>query len=361
MISIPGKYYDGKSSLAVEAYLIGDSKGNIRVEQVTTGLGLVSAGPDRLRISPRLANTPRYLYFPEGGKFETLDNMAVDGLLKLFEHRSWLDRVHLLESRKRYCFIALAVLVFFMWGSVRYAVPLISETLAFRLPGKVLKYAGSQTLTFLDRSILKPSQLAKAEKERLLNHFQPLVDTHADRGLKIYFRKGGALGPNAFALPNGIIIFTDEMVRTAEHDDELLAVLAHEAGHVVYRHGMRTVIQDSLLGFVLLAMTGDVSGSSELFLGLPVLLTEMAYSRAFEHQADQYALDWLRERKIPTVHFVRLMERIEQKMKILFEDSEKKWVSYLSSHPGIKERIEPFLASHNLLDKKEDSTLKDPP
>ena len=342
MISIPGKYYDGKSSLAVEAYFIGDSNGNIRVEQVNTGLALVSAGLDRLRISPRLANTPRYLYFPDGGKFETLDNMAVDGLLKLFKQRSWLDGVHLLESRKRYVFIALAILVFFIWGSVRYAVPLVSETLAFSLPEQALKYAGSQTLTLLDRSILKPSQLAKAEKEKILNHFQQLVDTHVDLGLKIYFRKGGSLGPNAFALPNGVIIFTDEMVQTAEHDDELLAVLAHETGHVVHRHGMRTVIQDSLLGFVLLAMTGDVSGSSELFLGLPVLLTEMAYSREFEREADQYALDWLREKKIPTIHFVRLMERIEQKMKIILAGSDKKWVSYLSSHPGIQERIKPF-------------------
>ena len=342
MISIPGKYYDGKSSLAVEAYFLGDSNGNTRVEQVNIGNVLVSASLDQLRISPRLANTPRYFYFPDGGKFETYDNMAVDGLLKLFEHRSWLDMVHLLESRNRYVFIALAILVFFIWGSVRYAVPVISETLAFRLPVKALKYSGSHTLTLLDRSILDPSQLANAEKERVLNHFQQLVDTHGDLGLKIYFRKGGSLGPNAFALPNGVIIFTDEMVQTAEHDDELLTVLAHEVGHVVYRHGMRTVIQDSLLGFVLLAMTGDVSGSSELFLGLPVLLTEMAYSREFEREADQYALDWLREKKILTVHFVRLMERIEQKMEILFEDSDKKWLSYLSSHPGIKERVEPF-------------------
>lgn len=341
MISISGKYYDGKSSLAVEAYFLGDSNGNTRVEQVKAGL-LVSASLDQLRISPRLANTPRYFYFPDGGKFETYDNIAVDGLLKLFEHRSWLDMVHLLESHKRYVFIALAILVFFIWGSVRYAVPVISETLAFRLPVKALKYSGTHTLTLLDRSILEPSQLANAEKERVLNHFQQLVDTHGDLGLKIYFRKGGSLGPNAFALPNGLIIFTDEMVQMAEHDDELLTVLAHEVGHVVYRHGMRTVIQDSLLGFVLLAMTGDVSGSSELFLGLPVLLTEMAYSREFEREADQYALDWLREKKILTVHFVRLMERIEQKIEILFEDSDKKWLSYLSSHPGIKERVEAF-------------------
>ncbi len=342
MISISGKFYDGKRSQAVDACLVGDSNGHIRVEQVEGGHALVSNGLDRLKISPRLATTPRYLYFPDGSKFETNDNPAVDRLLKLFKQRSWLDMVHLLESRKRYVFIALAMLIFFIWGSVRYAVPVISERIAFSLPLQVLKYAGSQTLSLLDRSILKPSQLENARKEKILNHFQQLVDAHADLGLKIYFRKGGSLGPNAFALPNGIIIFTDEMIQMAEHDDELLAVLAHEAGHVLHRHGMRTVIQDSLLGFALLSMTGDVAGSSELFLGVPVLLTEMAYSREFEREADQYALAWLREKSIPTVHFARLMERIDQKLALLFEESDKKWLSYLSSHPGIKERIKPF-------------------
>ena len=126
-------------------------------------------------------------------------------------------------------------------------------------------------------------------------HFHPLLTAHTDYPLQVMFRKGGALGPNAFALPDGTIVFTDEMVRLAEHDDELSAVLAHEIGHVVRRHGMRTIIQDSLLGFLILAITGDITGSSELFIGLPVLLTEMAYSREFEREADQYALAYMQD------------------------------------------------------------------
>ena len=130
--------------------------------------------------------------------------------------------------------------------------------------------------------------------------------------LTVLFRKGGRVGPNAFALPDGTILFTDEMVRLADHDDELVAVLAHEIGHVVHRHGLRAVIQDSLLGFALLAITGDATGSSELFLGLPVLLTQLAYSRTFEREADNYALDYLRAHNIPPIHFAHLMRRIEQ-------------------------------------------------
>ena len=341
MISIPGKYYDGKSSRAVDAAFIGKSNGHTHVEVAEGGHLLVAANLDRLKISPRLANTPRYVHFPGGEKFETLDNISVNKLLGQFKQESWLDMVHFLESRKRYVLIALGILILLIWGSVRYAVPVISESIAFRLPLPVLRYAGSQTLNFLDKSILKPTQLEDARQINILNHFQQVVDTHEKIGLKIIFRKGGSLGPNAFALPNGIIIFTDEMVQMAEHDNELLSVLVHEVGHVVHRHGMRTVVQNSLLGFALLSMTGDVAGSSELFLGLPVLLTEMAYSRGFEREADQYALGWLRQQAIPTIHFSRLMERIDQKMAV-FKNSNQKWFTYLSSHPGIKERIKPF-------------------
>ncbi|CAO0819680.1 hypothetical protein DFAR_1050039 [Desulfarculales bacterium] len=39
----------------------------------------------------------------------------------------------------------------------------------------------------------------------------------------------------------------------------MLAVLAHEVGHVVQRHSLRVLVQDSLLAFLALAVTGDVS------------------------------------------------------------------------------------------------------
>ena len=40
----------------------------------------------------------------------------------------------------------------------------------------------------------------------------------------------------ALALPGGIIVVTDDMVNLAANDPELLAVLAHEMGHLRGRH-----------------------------------------------------------------------------------------------------------------------------
>jgi len=119
-------------------------------------------------------------------------------------------------------------------------------------------------------------------------------------------------------------------------------VLAHEIGHVVYRHGMRSIVQDSLLGFAILAITGDISGSSELFVGLPVLLTELAYSREFEREADQYALTYMQDHAIELKHFANLMRRVEQSSGGDAENGKKKWTNYLSTHPMTEERLAAF-------------------
>ena len=342
MISLNGRWYDGKISAEVPAVCHVYDSGAIRVERLDGGKPLLMLSRFDIKISPRLANTPRYLYFPKGEKLETDDNTAADQIMKHFGRTGFLRLVYRLESRKRYVLIALTALLLILFVSFKYGVPAVAKKIAFWLPVSVQRTAGRQTQNVLERSFLHPTELDEKTRARLIKHFQPAIGHHSNYKLTILFRNGGPLGPNAFALPDGTIIFTDEMVRLAKHDDELLAVLIHEIGHVVYRHGMRSVIQDSLLGFMLLAITGDISGSSEIFLGLPVLMTELAYSRGFEREADRYSLSYLGIHDIPPIHFARLMRRIDQKMTPQADARRKKWANYLSTHPLTEKRLLPF-------------------
>ena len=342
MISITGKWYDSRTSAQVDAVCRIYDNGTVRVERLQDGEYLLLLPRFDIKASPRLADTPRRLHFPAGEKLETKDNDAVDRVMKRFKRRSWMEIVHRLESRKRCVVLALACLLLLIWGSVEYGVPAAAKLIAFRLPPSVHRIAGRHAIDILNRSVFRPSELDEATRTRLMEQFRPVMEDHPDHELKILFRKGGRVGPNAFALPSGTVIFTDEMVRLAKHDDELLAVLTHEIGHIVHRHAMRTMIQDSLLGFALLAMTGDVSGSSELFLGLPVLLTELAYSRQFEREADRYALDYLRSSGISPLHFARLMRRIDQETAPKSKAPGGKWLNYLSTHPMTEERLRNF-------------------
>jgi Zn-dependent protease with chaperone function len=105
---------------------------------------------------------------------------------------------------------------------------------------------------------------------------------------------------------------------------------------------VQRIIHDSLLIFAVRAVTGDVSGTSELFLGLPVVLTELAYSREFEREADRYALDYLAAQSVSPRHFARLMRRIEARKRPEDPDLQGRWANYLSTHPLTAERLREF-------------------
>ena len=149
----------------------------------------------------------------------------------------------------------------------------------------------------------------------------------------LVFRSGQAVGANAFALPTGTIVVTDELIRVIEDPHELESILAHEIGHVIGRHSLRQLIQGSTIALVMMAVTGDISAVAAMSGALPVMLTETYYSREFEREADQYAYDYLSARGISGKHFVRILDRIA---------GSGATVGFLSTHPSVDERVQTF-------------------
>ena len=107
-------------------------------------------------------------------------------------------------------------------------------------------------------------------------------------------------------------------------------------------------------------MTGDVSSASSIVYAIPSLLLELAYSREFESDADDFAYQFLVDNDIETSHFanimLRLMASAENKNKsddaelAVTDQSEdesqdgfENMIPYLSTHPTTKRRIEVFL------------------
>jgi Zn-dependent protease with chaperone function len=342
MIELHGKWYDGRQSMQTDTVARIHSDGHLVLVRSDNGELILQQSFSDVRISPRLADTPRFLTFEGGSTFETSDNAAVDRLQARFHRPHWSQWVHRLETHMRFIIPAVVVFILLAAAAGRYGVPAAAKLIAAHLPQTAYQIAGGQTLNLLDRMVFKPSELTPEKEQGLREHLENAIDAHPEEHIRIVFRKGGKIGANAFALPDGTIIFTDEMVSIARHDDEILAVMAHEIGHLVHRHGMRRVIQDSLLSFAILAITGDASGVSELFLGMPVLLTELAYSRAFERQADQYALAYLNAHDVPTHRFSDIISRIDARQKEQGQDADNHWAGYLSTHPSTRERMEAF-------------------
>lgn len=349
---IAGTYFAPGRSARIAAHLRGSSAA-LRVESDS---GAMLAGPasvDELEISSRIGNTPRFVHFAGGGTFETADNAAVDALLARARRRHGL--AHRLESRLRYVVLGLVVTVAFVWGSARYGIPALAEVAAHALPPELVVRLGDGVLDMLDEHFLEPSTLSADEQARLRARFAPFVAA-AGGGVTIHIEFRDAdktLGPNALALPSGVVVFTDQLVRLAAADDELIAVLAHEIGHIEHRHALRHAIQGSTLGLAVTVLTGDIASVSSMIAAIPVILTELGYSRDFEFEADRHAARVLQRNGLAPAALARALARLERShggercaQKAGANAGEgssdchgESWWRYLSTHPPTAERI----------------------
>lgn len=309
-MALQGIWFDGKTSASLPVELQIDDAGDISVVDLNTQSIVVHAPFSAVKVSSRVGNTPRYLYFPNGEKCETKQHDIVDQWLH--EHRPsfWHNLAHQLETHTYFVALTVVLVASFTWAMAVYGLPAASRYIAFNLPQGVMNRAATETLQFLDKTQLKPSKLDEPTRALLLKHFAPAIAQNKDLHINVIFRRGGAIGANAFALPDGTVLFTDEIVQLAKNNDELLAVLAHEIGHVKYRHSLRAVIQGSVISFGVAMVTGDLSAASNLLASLPVIMTNMSYSRDFEREADNNSLVFLDANHIERHHFVDLMERL---------------------------------------------------
>jgi predicted Zn-dependent protease len=149
---------------------------------------------------------------------------------------------------------------------------------------------------------------------------------------RLEFRASPAFGPNAFALPSGIIVMTDELVRSARHEQEVLGVLAHELGHVRHRHVMRHLLESSAIAMIVAGVTGDVASATSLAAAAPALLLNARFSRDFEREADRFAIDLMREGGLDPRYLARILSRLEE------EHGSGGIPTFLSTHPGTRER-----------------------
>ena len=335
MSAVAGLYYDGNSARALPAQLDVAASGDVRLILSAQEAIFPLA---QLRVGARVGNSARSIYFPDGAKFETRDNDAVDRAFAAFDIDTSARVLHKLETHTRYILVAIAIAVVTSWAAVKFGIPAAAKSVAFALPAKTNSLIGQGTLTVLDK-MFSASALDAATQEKFRAYFTAMSAPVAEPGVeyRLLFRKGGKIGANAFALPSGTVIVTDELIALAEHDQEVVAVLAHEIGHVKNRHGLRHAIQSSTVALVALAITGDVSSTSYAIAALPTLLVDAQYSQNFEREADAYSLQYLRANRIERTHFKNFMLRLEAE-----HGGSSEWAHYLASHPPTQERIAAF-------------------
>ena len=99
--------------------------------------------------------------------------------------------------------------------------------------------------------------------------------------------------PNAFALPGGKVGVNTGLFKVAQNDDQLAAVMAHEVGHAIARHGSERISQQLLLqtGLNVLSSSGAVAGQYvQLAAQAATLGVILPFGRDQESEADHIGL-----------------------------------------------------------------------
>lgn len=328
MKAIAASYYDGRTPLRQPAELL------------AVGDQIVARGPfgerrarrGEVEISEQMGRAPRFVRFADGSTFEVAD-------LDAFAH--WLGAagftdspVVRLQGRWSWALGSLLGAVLLIAATYFWGLPAVSKLLAPRIPEPVLRSLSTQTLAFLDERLLAPSHLSAARRAELSEHADKLLRSGTDLPAhRLHFRSS-TLGPNAFALPGGDIVVFDQLVELAANDDEIAAVIAHEMGHVRYRHGVRQLIQSSVVSFVVGIYFGDVSS---IAASLGSLALESRYSREFELEADAYAGRSMLVAGRSTEALAAMLERMEKAHQSTVKNAAP-WDG-LSTHPATSERI----------------------
>ncbi|WP_339802934.1 M48 family metallopeptidase [uncultured Marinobacter sp.] len=343
---LPGQFYTGSHSspAAARLYPLGSN-----VVLKTRDDSFVVNWKD-VDVAPRIGNAPRYLYLPGDQVFETADNDGVDRLTRQFRGGATNRFIHSLENHLGLILVAALVTVAVTVLTFSHGIPLSARLIAHGIPHHIHQQLGQGTLTQLDRAWLEPSELAATEQKRLQAVFAPILALEPEHPFQVVFRSGEWIGANALALPDGTLIFTDELVHLAQHDLELVSILAHEMGHVVYRHGMQGVIQTSVTTWLIVMMTGDLSAASDMSVAAPAILMNLAYSRGMEQDADNYALDLMQREGLEPVHFANIMRRMasayDEDPEGQHDHDNSGWGrslgAFLSSHPVTGDRIRQF-------------------
>ncbi|HET6419248.1 MAG TPA: M48 family metallopeptidase [Geobacteraceae bacterium] len=348
MNEVTAGYYDGVVSM----------RHDVRLSIEGTALRVRGDGTDalypleQLRVSTGVGSVRRRIRLPGGGACEVDDESFVTALERLQGKGTVSRLIHRWEKSIPLVLTALVLTTLGVTLFMKFGIPALARKVAFTLPADVQSSLGKDSLAMLDRMVFTPSGLPPERRAGLTALFKRMTSTlPGTAGCRLEFRSSRSLGANALALPSGIVIITDDLVKLARNDDEIAAVLAHELGHVQGRHALRQVLQNSAATLVIASLTGDIVSITSLSATIPTTLVNASFSRDFEREADNAAIAYMRRENIPLRSYADILSRLQAQIDARRGETSgngDKFRNYLSTHPDTAERIRMITAQENI-------------
>ncbi len=339
---IAARYFDGRSARSHQVELsVIDGKLALSNAELSKEYAIAE-----VKLVEPFAGAPSVVNLPDGGYCEvaeTSDKQVLHHALAF--RKSFVMR---LQERWISALCAVVALCGVLFAAVEWGIPVLAERIVAMAPTTLDSALGKQTLVALEQQMVRPSRLSDqriAEVQAVFNSIKP---ASSRQPLQLLVREVRQVGPNAFALPDGTSVMTDEMIKTIVgkgielapyHQHQLAGVLAHEIGHVQGRHSMRIMARSSLTVALAATLFGDFSAVAA---GIPSLLMKMQHSRDMETEADNYAIALMAARQMPTSPLAALFQKLMNENKSEMSKLPR-WLrttlGYASSHPATTERI----------------------
>lgn len=280
--AIGADHFDGHSARARPVRMWQHGR-QLRIDD---GAGLRHYPLSAIEWPERRAGGARVAHLPDGGALQAHDVAAFDAFAEAARvGASWISRAQQSWPATAAAVLLLALLVA---AGYRVGLPWAADRIAALVPQATAAAIDRDVLDRARDGWLRPSRLPEAQRQAIRDAFDEALrrayDIDERPRVDLHFH-ASRLGANAFALPGGAIVLTDELVHQAGGEmPVLVGVLAHEAGHVRHRHGLRLLARASLLTVATTLALGDVGS---VMASMPALLGQLAYSRDFERMADR--------------------------------------------------------------------------
>ena len=330
---IPAVYFDGRSS---QATWVSVWREDAVLRWRTADRTREWDAPfESVEPSARVAGLPFVLQLSNGAHLQ-IDHDLLPSDWFPRHHR--LERVvDWLEHRWVAALVSIVVVVVSLLGLFEFGLPWAADRIATHLPHALETSMGRESLATLEGRLLLSTTLASDRQQHLQSVFRHFVDGLPGLPeVRLRFYSSPAIGANAFALPDGTIVFTDALAKAIPDDEAFIAVIAHELGHQAGHHMLRQVLRSSGVFIVASMLMGDVTSLGGVAAGIPMFLIDSHYTRRFEEDADSFAFRTLAQQGIDPVAFVHAMQALERTHPELKGGKE---LRYVSSHPLNDERI----------------------
>lgn len=282
---IKASYFDGMDAAAHEVELRGDGD-----QLVVEGAAVLRRfARNASRMAEPFAAAPNVVEFGDGSHCEVPagDRAALASLMQYAP--SWIERW---QARWPAALAAIVAMIGFLALAYYKGIPALTQVIVDNMPVSAEQQLGDAAQPMFETQFLQQSGFSDERLAEIDAIFERVRPAARRMPVRLMVRAAPMIGANAFALPNGTIIITDDLVKALigdgevpEAEAELAGIFAHEIGHIEHRHSIRGMAHSSFMLAGSWALFGDFSAVAA---GLPAIVGKMSHSREMEYEADRF-------------------------------------------------------------------------